>query len=97
MLTHYRKLIAIRRKEPALAIGSYRPVVSEGDLIAYVREHEQRRFLVVLNLGPRPSQLALDALGSGTIEIATEHRREGQRVEGRIVLRGDDGLLVRLD
>ncbi|HEV8548195.1 MAG TPA: alpha-amylase family glycosyl hydrolase, partial [Polyangiaceae bacterium] len=97
MLTHYRKLIAVRRKEPALAIGSYRPVVSEGDLIAYLREHEQRRFLVVLNLGPRPSHLGLEALGAGTIVLATEHRREGQRVEGRVVLRGDDGILVRLD
>jgi alpha-glucosidase len=97
MLALYRRLIALRRNEPALAIGIYRPVVSEGDVFAFVREHEQRRFLVVLNLGPRPSHLALDGLGAGEIVVATEHRRHGQRVEGRIVLRGDDGVVVRLD
>jgi alpha-glucosidase len=97
MLSLYRRLIALRRHEPALALGAYRPVVSDGDVFAYVREHEQRRFLVVLNLGPRPAQVMLDAVGSGEIVVATEHRREGQRVSGRVVMRGDDGLLVRLD
>jgi len=97
MLSLYRRLIALRRHEPALAVGSYRPVASEGDVFAYVREHDHRRFLVVLNLGPRPSQVTLEGLGPGEVIVATEHRRQGQRVDQRIVLRGDDGLVVRLD
>jgi alpha-glucosidase len=96
MLSLYRRLIALRRHEPALAIGSYRPVTSEGDVFAYVREHDQRRFLAVLNLGPRPAHVTLDGLGPGEVVVATEHRRQGERVDGRVVLRGDDGVLVRL-
>jgi alpha-glucosidase len=90
-------LIALRRKEPALAIGSYRPVVAEGDLIAYLREAEGRRFLVVLNLGPRPAYLPLEELVGGHIVIATQARREGERVNHRLVLLGDDGVVMRVD
>ena len=97
MLALYRRLIALRRHEPALAIGSYRPVPAEGDVFAYVREHEQRRLLVVLNLGPRPAHVPLTGLGAGEVVVATEYRRHGQRVDGRVVLRGDDGVVIRLD
>jgi len=98
MLALYRRLIALRRTEPALAVGSYRPLVGGGDLLAFVREAaEGHRFLVVLNLGPRPGQLALDNLGTGQVVIATEARRESERVQGRLILTGDDALVVRLD
>jgi alpha-glucosidase len=98
ILSLYRKLITLRQKEPALSVGSYRPLVAGGDLLAFVREAEKGdRFLVVLNLGPRPGQFALDAFGAGQVVIATETRREAERVNGRLVLTGDDALVVRLE
>lgn len=98
LLSLYRRLIALRRKEPALSIGSYRPLVSDGDLLAYVREADTgNRFLMVLNLGPRPGLLSIEALGTGQVVIATESRRESERVSQRLVLTGDDALVVRLD
>ena len=98
MLGLYRRLIAARRKEPALSVGTYRPVVSEGDVIAYVREAETgNRFLIALNLGPRPGLLSLESVGAGQVVIATESRRESERASGRLILTGDDALVVRLD
>jgi alpha-glucosidase len=98
MLSLYRRLIELRKKEPALSVGSYRPVVSEGDLIAYVREADEgNRFLVVLNLGPRPGLLSIEALGEGQVVAATETRRESERVARRVILTGDDALVIRLD
>jgi alpha-glucosidase len=98
LLSLYRRLIALRRKEPALSVGSYRPLLAKDDMLAFVREaKEGHRFLVVLNLGPRPGQLALDTLGSGQVVIATETRRESERVKDRLILTGDDALVVRLD
>jgi alpha-glucosidase len=98
LLSLYRRLIELRRKEPALCVGSYRPLVSNGDIIAYLREPEAgHRFLVVLNLGPRPGLLSIDSLGSGQVVIATEQRRESERVAERLILTGDDALVIRLD
>ncbi len=97
MLELYRGLLLLRRTEAALSVGAYKPVVSEGDVIAYVRQADDQRWLVALNLGPRPAQLPMDALGTGHIVIATERRREKQRVQGRLILTGDDGVVVKLD
>jgi alpha-glucosidase len=98
MLSMYRRLIALRRSEPALSVGAYRPLAApSGDVLAYVREAGSQRFLVVLNLGSRPAHLPLDEVGAGQIILATDISREQQRVSGRMVMRGDDGVLVRLD
>jgi alpha-glucosidase len=97
MLTLYRRLIELRRREPALSVGTYTPVVSDGAVLAYVRAVEGRRFLVALNLGHRPAQLSLDSTGPGEVVIATEPVREGRRIEGRWLSAGDDGVVVRLD
>jgi alpha-glucosidase len=69
LLSLYRRLTALRRAEPALAVGSYaavdlgdgpaddHPGADARDLVAYVRRDEDRpngkRFLVVLNFGGR--------------------------------------------
>lgn len=98
MLSLYRRLIELRRREPALVLGTYRPVPSEPDVIAYVREHAGRRFLIALNLGPKPSFVVMDELGcNGEIAVATEREREGERVQNRLILTGDDGVVLRLD
>jgi alpha-glucosidase len=98
MLSYYRRLIALRRAEPAISVGTYTPLNVEGDLLAYKREARGRRFLVVLNLGHRPAQLSLsESDASGEVVLATERRRQGERVEGRVNLMGDDAVVVRLD
>jgi alpha-glucosidase len=97
MLSLYRRLIALRRTEPALSAGTYTPVVAEGDVLAYIREARDKRLLVVLNLGHGPGQCPLAATGAGRIVLATETAREQQRVAGRLPLTGDDGVIVELD
>jgi hypothetical protein len=52
---------------------------------------------VVLNLGPRPGLLSIEALGDGQVVAATETRRESERVAQRVILTGDDALVIRLD
>ncbi|MGH3372387.1 MAG: alpha-amylase family glycosyl hydrolase, partial [Nocardioidaceae bacterium] len=51
MLALYQQLLALRREEPALAVGSYARVCARGDVYAYLRSHDGRRLLVALNLG----------------------------------------------
>ena len=65
MLALYRALLELRRREPALAVGGYAPVAVEGPLLAYRRWQDERRFLIVLNLGSAPAVLELPATSAG--------------------------------
>ena len=98
MLTLYRRLIELRRREPALSLGSYVPVASGDGIMAYMREADGRRFLVALNLGPGPGILEPERIACcGNVIVSTCPGREGRRIEGRIELVGDEGILVELD
>jgi alpha-glucosidase len=94
ILALHRRLIALRRAEPALTLGSCAPVDAEGDVLAYVREHEESRFLVALNLGSRPTSLLWD--GAGELVMSTDADRRPEPVRGRVDLKGDEGVIVRL-
>lgn len=97
MLSLYRRLISLRRDEPALAVGSYAPVVTPGDLLAYVREKDGRKFLIVLNLG-HEAQI-FDPNGQtfrGHVILGTHLDRDGEAFAGALSLRGDEGLVAEL-
>jgi alpha-glucosidase len=98
MLTLYRSLIGLRRGEPALEVGRFEPVEAEGDVLAYVRYARggESSFLIALNLGPHPQVLhrPTDA-PDGIIALSTHLDRAGERVEGDLQLRADEGVLVR--
>ncbi len=98
ILTLHRRLIQVRRREPALSIGDYAPAGLAGEMMAYLREAEGRRFLVALNLGHEPGIFEPERIACcGPILVSTCPGREGARVEGRIELNGDEGVLIELD
>jgi alpha-glucosidase len=98
MLALYRRLIELRRRESALAVGGYAPAGLAGDIMAYMRQDAGRRFLVALNLGHAPGILEPERVDCcGRIVLSTCPGREGGRVEGRVELDGDEGILVELD
>jgi alpha-glucosidase len=97
ILALYRDLIALRRGEPALEVGRFEMVDSDGDVLAYVRRDGHGAFLVALNFGASPQMLRLPAHASaGTIARSTYLDRAGEQVDGRLSLRADEGLLVRM-
>ena len=95
ILTLHRRLLALRHDSPALSWGTYEPVQADGDVLAYLRAGDDGRWLVGLNLGPGAGRL--DLAVRGRVELATTPDRDGERVEGRFDLAGDEGLVVRLD
>jgi alpha-glucosidase len=97
ILTLYRRLIAFRRRHPALGVGSYHPVETDGDLFAYERRHRDERLLMALNLGHEPRTIPLlDAAPHGRILLSTMGDRDDEVVEGQLNLRPDEGLVVLL-
>ena len=98
MLSLQRRLIALRKSEPALAVGAYHSVRANGDVLAYARSAGDCWFLVVLNLGATPGVLQRRAGDpGGTVALGTELGREGKRVEGNVELAPNEAVVIRLD
>jgi len=99
MLSLYRQLIALRRREPSLTTGDYTPVFSDNQILAFMRQQEGHpSFLMVLNLTHlpcyfRPANFSF----RGRIEVATFPEMEGSIVSDTISLDGDEGLVIRLE
>ncbi len=97
LLTLYRRLIALRRAEPALAVGGIAMLRAEGGVVAFVRQHAGRRFVVALNLGSAPQDLTLpQGLPTCCVALSTLLDRAGEACEGTIHLRGDEGVILAM-
>jgi alpha-glucosidase len=97
-LALYRRLLALRRAEPALASGPFAALRAPDDLLAWIRKDGDRRFLVVLNLGREPASYAPPVLRlSGEVVLSTHLDRAGERVQRTLELRGDEGVVLLLD
>ena len=98
MLSLHRRLLELRRREPALSVGSYAPAGTTDHLLAYRRESGGRSFLVVLNLSHEPGFLEPERQSPrGRVVVATRREREGHRVAERVELSGDEGVVILLD
>ncbi len=80
-------------------VGAYKPVYSDQQQIAYIRQAEgHTAFLIVLNLTHRPCYFTPDPIRfRGVIILDTFPEIEQSRVEDHIDLSGDEGLIVRLE
>src|SRR5581483_11751890 len=97
ILTLYRELLRLRRSTTALTIGSYEPVATTGDLLAYVRRSPDSRLLVALNLGPQPFDLDLASLKmQGRVVLSTRLDRTDRAMLTDVSLRADEGVIVEL-
>ncbi|HEY7302318.1 MAG TPA: alpha-amylase family glycosyl hydrolase [Xanthobacteraceae bacterium] len=93
----FRRLIRLRRRTPALASGSYHPLVASGDLLLYVRQKQPDRILVALNLSGDPTAVELSSgTLAGTVAVSSAGDRDGEEVHGRLDLRGNEGAVIAL-
>ena len=94
LLTLYRRLLSLRRDEPALSVGSYAPLPPSGDVLVYRREHQGRRILVALNFGDQPAALDLPDAAGGQILLSTDpHRAAGEQADP-VTLAATEGVLI---
>ena len=97
MLSLYRRLITLRRGEPALEVGRLEAVAADGDVLTYYRRGRsgEADFLVALNFASRPNRLRVPE--GSTIVVSTHVQREGKRTGSEIELAADEGVVMRLD
>jgi len=90
MLNFYRRCLTFRRASAALRGGDYRPRndVPAG-VLAFTRSRDGETVTVVLNLGDEPAT----ATARGTVVLATDRAREGERTNGTAVLAPAEGIV----
>ena len=89
----YRKLIALRRKHPALVNGKMHAVAAVNSLLRFERCGSGERILILLNMGH--TQI-LAVAGRGLIVASTRSPREHEAVDGVVELSASEGLIVKL-
>jgi glycosidase len=97
LLSLYRRLIELRRAEPALSVGDYAALPAGDDLVAYMRKGGRRRLLIVLNFGARPRKFDLNELEEQAVLLLSTHLdREQETLGAELPLRPDEGVIVEL-
>ena len=59
VLAAYRSMLALRKRHPALTVGSIRFLDAEGDVLAFVREYGGEKLVCVFNFAGDPAGWAL--------------------------------------
>jgi len=99
LLNFYRRLIWLRKEQPALITGSYRSVVEgvPGDCYAYLREDKGKRLLVALNFAARRRKLCLPpTLEPSRLLISTAESRTAGEPGSPLILDSYEGCLLEL-
>ncbi len=85
MLTLYRALLALRRSEPALAVGAMTLMDAPDGVLAYTRVHDGRRLTILLNL--TPDTVTIDWHGTPLLSTLNGNPDPG-------TLHPDQGLII---
>jgi alpha-glucosidase len=90
----YKRLIEVRRTERALTMGRYVPMRSRNDVLIYRREWEEESIVIALNITNQPR--CFELAGEGRILLSSHLDLHGENVEGPLMLRADEGLVIKL-
>jgi alpha-glucosidase len=93
MLSLYHRLLALRRAEPSLAVGSYGRLWTESNVLAYERRQSGRTLTIALNFGSEPERLELLSR-PGRVLLSTHADRAGETVGSTLPLRPDEGVII---
>jgi alpha-glucosidase len=92
MLSLYRALIALRRREPALSVGVHVKAQAVGPVLTYRRFHAGRWISVALNFSDQPQVLEN---GNAYDVLISTHLDRAQRENDRVVrLRANEGIVM---
>ncbi|MBA3802826.1 MAG: DUF3459 domain-containing protein [Acidimicrobiia bacterium] len=94
-LALYRRVLALRRRSPALTSGAYRrlvPVTPNEDVWVYERGVGEERKVVALNFGQRWQRT--EVITGGEVVVSTVLGREGRAVAERLELAPNEAVIV---
>jgi alpha-glucosidase len=98
ILSLCRALLTIRKSYPALQCGDYNPVDDVPlNCFAYLRREEDQFIFIALNFSTTALHLSIPNYGSGECILSTYLDRNGIANMDNLFLRGDEGLMIKLD
>jgi len=96
LLTFYQRLIALRKKTAALQIGNLILIDNNHKrILAYRRQIEDRKILVILNFSRRPQTLDLKADNSLYVLLGTHRNDTSILTDSQVALAGNEVLIMR--
>jgi alpha-glucosidase len=96
ILSLYRQVIALRRAYPALAVGRYRPIAAEGNLLVYGRSHADQQLVIALNLGSGQEAFRLRG-GIDRLRVLLSTYLDREEVVAALRLRPNEGVVGLVD
>ena len=95
ILNFYKKAIALRKENKALTYGSFAPIETNKRIMAYYREYEGEKLLVIVNLSKHKTKMPKDLYSTkGRVLLATN---PGTEFGYKKHLRAYEGLIVRIE
>lgn len=93
LLSLYRQLLRLRRREAALTVGRLEllPVVEH--VLAYQRCHGENALTILLNLGHAEIEYPLPSTHHHVL-LSTRLDRQEEKIDARVVLRPNEGLIL---
>jgi alpha-glucosidase len=91
-LSLYRRLLGLRRSNPALVEGTIENVVAHGDVLTYERRCRNQRLFMALNMGFEDATVQFPA---GVLLLSTLPARDGEAVaDGDNRIASGEALIV---
>lgn len=98
LLSVYRRLITLRKAEPALTDGLQTPIIHRSPLLFFRRELPDRKLLTVLNMAANDVPFDFSEVGTkARLLLSTFLDKEGESLGPEIHLRGNEGLILALE
>jgi alpha-glucosidase len=94
VLQLYRKLLRLRRAEPALSIGGYHAVSADENVLVFERFHQQRKLRIALNFDDHAKTLPAAA---ATGHILLSSYLDTPSATSSAELRPSEGVITELD
>jgi len=94
LLHLYRRLIALRRRSPALLAGRFGMIGATRDVLLYRRDAPGDACVVAVAFGGADVTFQVPP---GRIEVATARAREGERVAGTCAIGPHEAVVIWLD
>jgi alpha-glucosidase len=96
MLNLYRRLITLRRSSVALRMGGYTAVPLTGNVMGFIRSHEDECILIVLNFGAAAQSFTIPGATGGRVLVSTQVNGEKSIASDHIWLASREGLVIVL-
>jgi len=94
MLALHRRLIALRRAKPALHRGSHKALEAGDEVLAYAREWEGQRLVVVLNFGAAAAPVPPALLPQQPVVLASTDPERAGSIDGPLLLAPGEGVVI---